>query len=103
MSGRKKSCIWEFFKKEQSGTVQCLLCKKNVCTKGNTSNLHAHLKHKHPLQFRAIEENKRRAREKETEIGSEDEARYKNVLLVCIKPSIRQPSKLGKLLKIWGI
>lgn len=76
MSGRKRSCIWEFFKKDQCGSILCLLCKKNVLTKGNTSNLHAHIKHKHPLQLRIVEESKKRDMEDTMDADSENETRY---------------------------
>lgn len=52
--------VWEFFgfkpneKGEPSNTDEpiCRICSKVVATKkGNTTNLHAHLKHNHPTQF----------------------------------------------------
>lgn len=43
-----RSAVWKYFKKESAGIAQCLVCSKKIHNKGNTSNLHSHLKYKHP-------------------------------------------------------
>lgn len=61
-----KSHVWDYFEK-MGNTSKCLLCKRVISTKGNTSNLHAHLRYKHPIQFRTLQEASRRSRDDEND------------------------------------
>lgn len=47
MSSKYKSVLWNFYDKSTDGGV-CKLCKQNVKTSGNTTNLKNHIKRKHP-------------------------------------------------------
>ncbi|XP_025420192.1 uncharacterized protein LOC112690393 [Sipha flava] len=47
MSSKNKSVLWNFYDKSTDGGV-CKLCKQNVKTSGNTTNLKNHIKRKHP-------------------------------------------------------
>ncbi|OXU19650.1 hypothetical protein TSAR_000964, partial [Trichomalopsis sarcophagae] len=42
-----KSNIWTYFVKTSKGG-KCKWCKKNVKSKGNTTNLYSHMMHNHP-------------------------------------------------------
>lgn len=57
MSEKRKSLVWEFFTKTDKG-VKCVQCKNIVATKGNTSNLYAHLKRRHPIQHSELQKRK---------------------------------------------
>lgn len=52
---KQRSYIWEYFEKINNGAK----CNKTISTKGNTSNLHAHLKSKHPNQLIQLHQKKR--------------------------------------------
>ena len=43
----KRSVIWDYYTKTESGTVRCNTCRKELRTHGSTSNLQKHLLHKH--------------------------------------------------------
>lgn len=47
MASKSKSTVWNFYDKFTDGGL-CKLCKINVKTSGNTTNLKNHLKRKHP-------------------------------------------------------
>uniref|UniRef100_A0A8D9EFA7 Zinc finger BED domain-containing protein 1 n=1 Tax=Cacopsylla melanoneura TaxID=428564 RepID=A0A8D9EFA7_9HEMI len=48
MSRRNKSIVWDYFSKDNDGTVQCTICNAIYKNCGNTSNLRSHLLQKHP-------------------------------------------------------
>lgn len=52
----KNSDVWKFFVKKSDGfSADCCLCNQKVKSRRNTTNLHSHLKNKHP---NVIEKNK---------------------------------------------
>lgn len=56
----KKSIVWEFFDKISDGgkitSAKCKLCNTSYKYFGNTTNLHDHLKRKHPIQLTEFQE-----------------------------------------------
>ncbi|CAB4027115.1 inner centromere -like [Paramuricea clavata] len=56
---RKRSAVWDYFKKSEiEGKSKCLLCKEVVKHLSNTSNLAKHLKGKHLPEYNIYEKPK---------------------------------------------
>lgn len=55
----KSSRVWQHYEKIDNTRVKCNLCKKEFKFSGNTSNLHYHLKRKHPtfIQYERVLED----------------------------------------------
>lgn len=59
-----RSMVWDYFQR-MGDKSKCCLCNKLISTRKNTSNLHSHLKYKHPLKYFALQENLRKNRNEE--------------------------------------
>lgn len=72
-----KSIVWEFFTKKYENnkvaTVECKNCNAKFKFCGNTTNLKAHLKKKHPIELAEIEaqENPKENTDRDELLGSE--------------------------------
>uniref|UniRef100_A0A1X7U5T4 BED-type domain-containing protein n=1 Tax=Amphimedon queenslandica TaxID=400682 RepID=A0A1X7U5T4_AMPQE len=54
---RKRSLAWDYFYKEGESTF-CEICKEEVKTSGNTSNLFKHLQSNHKDEYAAVEKHR---------------------------------------------
>nr|XP_022901763.1 zinc finger BED domain-containing protein 1-like [Onthophagus taurus] len=57
-SSKKRSAVWDYFKKDSVSAVTCEICKKQFKFSGNTSNIRDHLRRKHPGYFEIDKLNK---------------------------------------------
>uniref|UniRef100_A0A1X7V5E0 BED-type domain-containing protein n=1 Tax=Amphimedon queenslandica TaxID=400682 RepID=A0A1X7V5E0_AMPQE len=54
---RKRSLAWDYFYKEEESTF-CEICKEEVKTSGNTSNLFRHLQSNHKDEYTELEKHR---------------------------------------------
>lgn len=52
----RASFVWKLVKRIDSRTVKCTLCLNEVAYCGNTTNIHRHLREKHPQAYKKMAE-----------------------------------------------